>query len=112
MSFPQPFPTLHVLTVLAQQHRAEYLQNCADGPIVAIETKDDIFEGIIDTRLSDPESWKKFIQSAAPGERQYLGQLHNLLKTMAKEAVPGNSTAVVYNFRTKACISYNLGKAS
>lgn len=96
----------------AQQHRAEYLQNCADGPIVAIETKDDIFEGIIDTRLSDPESWKKFIQSAAPGERQYLGQLHNLLKTMAKEAVPGNSTAVVYNFRTKACISYNLGKAS
>ena len=96
----------------AQQHKAEYLQNCADSPIVAIETKDDIFDGIIDTRLSDPDSWKKFIQSAAPGERQYLGQLQNLLKTMAKEAVPGNSTAIVYNFRTKSCISYNLGKAS
>lgn len=96
----------------AQQHKAEYLQNCADSPIVAIETKDDIFEGIIDTRLSDPESWKKFIQSAAPGERQYLGQLQDLLRTMAKESVPGNTTAIVYNFRTKACISYNLGKAS
>ena len=102
----------HVLTNLAQQHKAEYLQNCADSPIVAIETKDDIFEAIADTRLSDPESWKKFIQSAAPGERQYLGQLQSLLKTMAKEAVPGNTTAIVYNFRTKACISYNLGKAS
>lgn len=96
----------------AQQHKAEYLQNCADSPIVAIETKDDIFEGIIDTRLSDPESWKKFIQSAAPGERQYLGQLQNLLKTMAKESAPGSATAIVYNFRTKACISYNLGKTS
>ena len=98
--------------MLAQQHRAEYLQNCADSPIVAIETKDDIFEGITDTRLSDPESWKRFIQSAPPGERQYLGQLQNLLKSMVKDAGPGNATAIVYNFRTKACISYKLGKAS
>ena len=98
--------------ILAQQHKTEYLQNCADSPIVAIETKDDIFEGIVDTRLSDPDSWKRFIQSAAPGERQYLGQLQNLLKTTAKESAPGISTAIVYNFRTKACISYNLGKAS
>ncbi len=79
---------------------------------MAIETKDDILEGIIDTRLSDPESWKRFIQSAAPGERQYLGQLQTLLKTMAKDAAAGNSTAVVYNFRTKACLLYNLGKGS
>lgn len=96
----------------AQQHKAEHLQSCADSPIVAIETKDDIFEGIIDTRLSDPESWRKFIQNAPPGERQYLGQLQNLLKAMAKEAKEGNSTAIVYNFRTKACIPYNLGKVS
>ena len=107
-----PFPKIDILIVLAQQYRAEYLQSCAASPIVAIEIKDNIFDGIIDTRLSDPESWKKFIQSAAPGERQYLGQLQNLLKTMAKEAEPGNTTAIVYNFRTKACISYNLGKAS
>ena len=96
----------------AQHHKQEYLQSCADSPIVAIETKDEIFEGIIDTRLSDPESWRKFIQNAPPGERQYLGQLQNLLKTMAKEAKEGNTTAIVYNFRTKACISYNLGKTT
>lgn len=112
MSSLQPFLTLNLLNVLAQQHKVDYLQNCADSPIVAIETKDDIFEGIVETRLSDPESWKRFIQSAAPGERQYLGQLQNLLKTMAKESVSGNTTAIVYNFRTKACILYNLGKVS
>ena len=105
-------PKSRVLKMLAQQHKAEYLQKCAESPILAIETKDDIFDGIIDTRLSDPESWKKFIQSAAPGERQYLGQLQNLLKDMAKEAVPRNTTSIVYNFRTKSCISYNLGKAA
>ena len=109
---PTTLLSLNALTTSAQQHRAEYLQSCADSPIVAIETKDDIFEGIVDTRLSDPESWKRFIQSAAPGERQYLGQLQNLLKSMAKESGPGTTTAIVYNFRTKACISYNLGKAS
>lgn len=102
----------HADVATAQYHRQEYLQSCADSPIVAIETKDDVFEAINDTRLSDPESWKKFIQSAAPGERQYLGQLQNMLKTMAKEATSqGNLNAIIYNFRTKACISYNLGKA-
>ena len=95
----------------AQFHRRQYLQSCADSPIVAVETKDDVFESIAETRLSEPESWRKFIQSAAPGERQYLGQLQNLLKNMTKEtAQGGDSTAIIYNFRTKACILYNLGR--
>lgn len=95
----------------AQAHKRAYLHACADSPIVAIETKDEIFEGIIETRLSDPDSWKRFIQGAAPGERQYLGQLQNMLKNMQKEVTPSNSNAIIYNFRTKACISYHLGKA-
>ena len=70
-----------------------------------------MFDGIVETRLSEPESWKKFIQSSAPGERQYLGQLQNMLKTMAKEAVQGGDTnVIIYNFRTKACVSYSLGR--
>lgn len=97
----------------AKHHRRAYLQSCADSPIVAIETKDDTFDGIADTRLSDPESWKKFIQSAAPGERQYLGQLQNMLKSMAKEATQeSSSNAIIYNFRTKACVSYHLGRTT
>ena len=95
----------------AQYHRQEYLHSVADSPIVAIETKDEVFNEISETRLSDPESWKKFIQNAAPGERQYLGQLQTLLKDLAKETSGGSTSAIIYNFRTKACISYNLGKA-
>ena len=95
----------------AQAHKRAYLQSCTDSPIVAIETKDEVFEGISETRLSDPESWKSFIQSAAPGERQYLGQLQNMLKGMQKDAASGNPNAIIYNFRTKACISYHLGRA-
>lgn len=95
----------------AQAHKRAYLQACSDSPIVAIETKDEIFEGIIETRLSDPDSWKEFIQGAPPGERQYLGQLQNMLKNMQKDATPSNSNAIIYNFRTKACIAYHLGKA-
>ena len=97
--------------LLAQHHRQLFLQDCADSPIIAVETKDEIFDGIGDTRLSDPESWRRFIQNAAPGERQYLGQLQNMLKNMAKEASQtANANAIIYNFRTKACISYNLGR--
>ncbi|KAK4697319.1 hypothetical protein P7C71_g738, partial [Lecanoromycetidae sp. Uapishka_2] len=96
----------------AQAHKRAYLQACADSPIVAIETKDEVFEGIIETRLSDPASWKEFIQRAAPGERQYLGDLQNMLKNMQKDVTPGHSNVIIYNFRTKACISYHLGKPS
>jgi translation initiation factor 2-alpha kinase 4 len=77
--------------------------------IAAIETKDEIFDGLRGTRLSDPESWKKFIQSAAPHERQYLGQVLLILKEMAKDAKPQQRLAFIYNFRTKNAIPYDLG---
>jgi eukaryotic translation initiation factor 2-alpha kinase 4 len=80
--------------------------------IAAVETKDEIFEGFRGTRLSDPDSWKKFIQSAPPNERQYLGQVHLLLKNMAKDAKPGLRNAFIYNFRTKNSIPYDLGPSA
>ena len=99
--------------ISAQRHRHLFLQNCADTPIIAVEIKDEIFDGIGETHLSDPESWRKFVQSTAPGERQYLGQLQTMLRAMAKEATPSASgNAIVYNFRTKACILYHLGKVT
>ena len=77
--------------------------------IAAVESKDETFEGLKGTRLSDPESWRKFIQSAPPTERAYLGQVHLLLKDMAKDAKPsGRTNAFIYNFRTKNSIPYDL----
>lgn len=98
---------------LAQSQMQELVRASIDGPMIAaIETKDEIFDGLRATRLSDADSWKKFIQSAPPNERQYLGQVHQLLKDMAKDARPGAMNAFIYNFRTKNCIAYDLGPAS
>ena len=88
----------------------ELLRSALDAPIAAVETRDDLFEGLRETRLSDPESWKKFIQHAPAGERQYLADLQELLGEMAKEGKSKN--AFVYNFRTRACLWYDLGRAA
>ena len=73
--------------------------------------KDDVFEGLRDTRLADPESWRRFVQSAPLAERAYLSQVHELLLNMAKEGKGRERNAWVYNFRTKACLLYDLGRA-
>ncbi|MCJ1285157.1 hypothetical protein MMC26_004495 [Xylographa opegraphella] len=89
----------------------ELVQGFLDGPIAAVEIKDDTFEGLRDTRLSDPESWRRLIQNAPLAERQYLGNLHELLTNMSNEAKGSLRNAFVYNFRTKACIYYDLWRS-
>ncbi|KAL8914067.1 MAG: hypothetical protein Q9172_007161 [Xanthocarpia lactea] len=89
----------------------EFLHGLADGnvEVAAIETKDDIFEGIRETRLGDTDSWKKFIQHAPAGERTYLQEVHEILKSKAAKAKPGYRSVFLYNFRTGGCIWYDLG---
>lgn len=78
--------------------------------VAAIETKDEFLEILKTTRLNDADSWKRIIQNIGPpSDRQYLGQVHQLLKEMAKEAKPGATHVFIYNFRTKNCITYDLG---
>ncbi|KAI4279172.1 MAG: hypothetical protein L6R38_005099 [Xanthoria sp. 2 TBL-2021] len=91
----------------------EFMHGLSDGnvEVVAIETKDDIFEGIRETRLGDADSWKKFIQHAPAGERMYLQEVHELLKSKAAKAKTGYRSAFLYNFRTGGCIWYDLGHA-
>lgn len=88
----------------------ELVRSFLDGPIAAIEVKDDIFDGIRDTRLSDPDSWRRFIQSAPLAERAYLGQVHGMLTEMASDPQLGARNAFIYNFRTRACVLYDLGR--
>ncbi|KAL9616510.1 MAG: hypothetical protein Q9160_008626 [Pyrenula sp. 1 TL-2023] len=76
----------------------------------AIETSDDTLEAMRDTRLSDQESWKTLIQNAAPNERKYLQQVHDLLTSFASEGRGSEVRhAFVFNFRTRNCILYDLG---
>lgn len=100
----------HTKTIAAQSQVDEVVRRSLDGPAIAvIETKDATFEGLRGTLLSDPETWKRFIQNAPPNERQYLGQVHQLLKGMAEDAKPASRNAFIYNFRTKNCIPYDFG---
>src|SRR5277367_1215156 len=48
------------------------------------------------------------INNAPAPERQYLGQVHELLLDMAKSSKTGARNAFVFNFRTGSCIYYDL----
>ena len=93
----------------AQARTQEAAQAFLEGPIAAVEMKDDIFNGLRNTRIGDAESWRRFIQSAPIAERAYLGQVHELLRQMAEEGKGKEKNAWLYNFRTKACLFYDLG---
>ena len=78
----------------------------ADAPIAAVElTNDNTLEHIRNTRLADGESWKLVLQSVPSQERRYVQLVFELLKDYATE---GHRGAFVFNFRTKACIYYDL----
>jgi translation initiation factor 2-alpha kinase 4 len=89
-----------------------------------------MIEGIRDeTRLSDAEGWRRFIQGAPVAERQYLGQVQGLLGEIRarwedgkeKDGGGGGGGEVgdgetyagrevcLYNFRTGGCVYYDVG---
>jgi translation initiation factor 2-alpha kinase 4 len=102
----------------AQTRSAELLSSFQHAPIAAIETKEEVMNSIRDTRLSDPDSWRKAIQSLPIAERKYLQELHDLLLGYAarwREVLAEGSVrsreggkAFVYNFRTGGCLLYDL----
>ncbi|KAF2272310.1 kinase-like protein [Westerdykella ornata] len=102
----------------AQTRSAELLSSFQGAPIAAIETKDETMNLIRETRLSDPDGWRRAIQSVPMNERQYLHELHDLLSKYAarwREALNDGTArsgeggkAFVYNFRTGGCLLYDL----
>jgi eukaryotic translation initiation factor 2-alpha kinase 4 len=95
----------------AQISAASLVQSFLDGPILAIETSDQITEMVKETKLSDPESWKKLEQSVTNAEKRYVKEIHDLLDTWRStyERKNGTQHAFLYNFRTGTCIYYDLG---
>jgi translation initiation factor 2-alpha kinase 4 len=121
--------------ILAAQHRSkktnrrniiesallrsrELVDKALNGPIAAVDTRDDLLDAIRDTRLCDPDSWRAVIQNAPLTERKYLGQVHELLRDLASEYAPGggkeheSNNAFIYNLRTGTCIYYDLGRSA
>jgi len=66
-------------------------------------------EMLRDTRLSDPESWRKVTHAVPTTERRYLGEVHDLMIGMREENKEMTRNAFIYNFRTGMCIYYDLG---
>jgi translation initiation factor 2-alpha kinase 4 len=93
----------------------EVAENARNGPIAAIDTRDDVLNSIRDTRLADPDSWRTVIQNAPLTERKYLGQVYELLTDLAAESRAGGenrenyTNAFIYNYRTGSCVYYDLG---
>ncbi|CAG8141033.1 unnamed protein product [Penicillium nalgiovense] len=92
----------------------EVAENARNGPVAAIDTRDEVLDAIRDTRLSDAESWRSVIQNAPLTERKYLSQVHELLTDLAVENRTSDSTesytnAFIYNYRTGSCVYYDLG---
>lgn len=97
----------------AQARARDITDKALDGPIVAIDTTNDIISALRKTRLWDSESWREMIHGAPIKERNYLTELQELLSSFAHEAVQVEgeekySNAFVYNFRTGVCILYDL----
>lgn len=99
---------------LALLRSREVAENARNGPVAAIDTRDDVLDSIRDTRLSDPDSWRTAIQNAPLTERKYLGQVYDLLSDLASESRARDNTqsytnAFIYNYRTGSCVYYDLG---
>jgi translation initiation factor 2-alpha kinase 4 len=92
----------------AQSRASAVVQSFLDGPIAAVETTDQVVELIRDTRLSDPESWRKVTHSVPTTERRYISEIHELLQELATRNKDITRNAFVYNFRTGLCVYYDL----
>jgi translation initiation factor 2-alpha kinase 4 len=98
----------------ALQRSRDIAENARNGPIAAIDTRDDVLDAIRNTRLSDAESWRSVIQNAPLTERKYLSQVYELLTDLAIENRANDSTerftnAFIFNYRTGSCVYYDLG---
>ena len=81
---------------------------------MAIEAREGVLELIQETRLSDPDSWRRLLQTIPAADRPYVEQIHDLLRKNAAKWQSGTEGAservsFVYNFRTGGCILYDLG---
>jgi len=94
----------------AERQWAEKLDQWKDAPILAIETRDDVLELLRETRLSDPETWRRMVQSVQLNERQYLQQVQDILAGWRKEWTEGEGAreACVFNFRTGHSVYYDV----
>ncbi|KAJ0323998.1 hypothetical protein Brms1b_001245 [Colletotrichum noveboracense] len=95
----------------AQFSAASLVHSFLDGPILAVETTDQVMDMIRETCLSDAESWRKLEHSVTTAEKKYVREIHaEMVKSKAAwEMRNASRHSFIYNFRTGNCIYYDLG---
>ena len=95
----------------AQVKAATLLDSYLEGPILAVETtSDQVLDAIRDTRLSEPESWRKVEHGVNSSEKKYVREIHDQFDTWRykHEKKGGTRHSFLYNFRTGYCLYYDL----
>ncbi|KAG5952819.1 hypothetical protein E4U53_007874 [Claviceps sorghi] len=94
----------------AQLSAANLVRSFLEGPILAIETTDQVIELVRETSLSDHESWKRAEHAVTMNEKKYVRELHAQLDTWRSsyESKSKSKHAFIYNFRTGTCVYYDL----
>ncbi|KJZ71896.1 hypothetical protein HIM_08741 [Hirsutella minnesotensis 3608] len=95
----------------AQVSAASLVRSFLGGPILAIETTDQVMDLIRETSISDGESWRKVEHAVTTSEKKYVRELHDQLDTWrwSYEKKNGPRHSFIYNFRTGNCLYYDLG---
>ncbi|KAF6819783.1 hypothetical protein CSOJ01_01190 [Colletotrichum sojae] len=95
----------------AQASAASLVHSFLDGPILAVETTDQVMDMIRETYLSDGESWRRVEHSVTTTEKKYVREIHDQLLTWkwSWEKKNGSRHSFLYNFRTGSCVYYDLG---
>ena len=100
--------------VVVEQARggaSNLVQSFLHGPILAVETTDQVMDLMRETCLSENESWKKVEHAVTKTEKNYIREIHDVLNTWRwnYEAKGGARHSFLYNFRTGNCVYYDLG---
>ncbi|KAI5461476.1 anticodon binding domain of tRNAs-domain-containing protein [Mariannaea sp. PMI_226] len=96
----------------AQSSAGSLVRSFLDGPILAIETTDQVMDLIRETSLSEPDSWRQVEHEVTTSEKKYIREIHDQLDTWRHkyERKGGTRHSFLYNFRSGTCIYYDLGK--
>lgn len=94
----------------AQVSASNLMRSYLDGPILAIETTDQVMDLLGETKLSENESWKSVEHAVTMAEKKYVRELHVQLDTWksAHERKGQSKHAFIYNFRTGTSVYYDL----
>jgi translation initiation factor 2-alpha kinase 4 len=95
----------------AQASAATLVESFLNGPILAVETTDQVMDLVQDTSLGEPESWRKVEHAVTTMEKKYVREIHDQLEAwrFSYEQESGPRHAFVYNFRSGHTVYYDLG---